>query len=100
MKCNCFEETLEKLTGHVQNQLNDRGVKYEDLTVDWQGRAYVLSAGEHSPVNPKIEVTYQGFKKNDEPTRNRSKDVISVMASHCMFCGRKYQNKTKEQASD
>lgn len=98
--CNCFEQTLNKLKDHVQSQLDERGIKHEDLEIGWQNRTYILGSGEHSPVNPKIEVSYQGFKKNGEPARNRNKEVTSVMASHCMFCGRKYQNETKSQADE
>jgi len=98
--CGCFERTLLKMQQHIQQQLNQQGVKYEDLELNWQGRAYILSGDEHSPVNPKIEVSYQTFKKNGEPTRNRKKDSISIMASHCAFCGREYQKETKEQTHD
>lgn len=91
--CNCFEETLVKIKEHVAPQVPE-GAK--DLSIDWDGRTYLLSGDEHSPVNPKIKIEYRAPKKGGGHAANLKKDTVSILASHCMFCG--YQYKKAEKA--
>tara|TARA_R110000851_G_scaffold158526_1_gene301553 strand:- start:8413 stop:8718 length:306 start_codon:yes stop_codon:yes gene_type:complete len=88
--CNCFAETLER----VKNHLTDQG-KIPAGAIDsdfrWQGQAYILSGGEYAPVNPKIEVKYRSPKKHGGHARNMSKIDMTIMATHCCYCGREYQ---------
>lgn len=88
-KCECFPETLKIVEKSVVDQLQHRGTKHENISVNWEGYSYFLS-GDYCPVNPKVKVEYQGFKKNGDPMRNLTKDSITITAKFCPFCGRKH----------
>lgn len=90
--CNCFEETLERVKERVKQKLPKDA---EDFEADWQGRAFMLSEGEFAPTNPKIEYSFQPMKKDGTPTKNRRKDTVSILASHCCYCGEKYDRPEK-----
>jgi len=88
--CNCFKETLER----VKNLYLEKGKVPEgaiDVDFRWQGQGFILSEGEFAPVNPKIEVKFRSPKKGGGHAKNMSKDEVSMIATHCCFCGRKYQ---------
>tara|TARA_Y100000588_G_C13641807_1_gene664082 strand:+ start:304 stop:606 length:303 start_codon:yes stop_codon:yes gene_type:complete len=88
--CNCFNENLER----VKNHLNEKGKVPEgaiDVDFRWQGQAFLLTQSDYAPVNPKVEAKFRAPKKGGGHARNMSKLEISLMATHCCFCGRKYQ---------
>lgn len=63
----------------------------QDIHIDWEGRVFSLSGGDHSPVSPKVKVEYRKIKRSGEPAANLTRDSISILPSYCMFCGRKYE---------
>lgn len=87
-KCTCFEDTLARVTDHVAKGI---GEKYQDLKVSWQNEAFILSAADYLPVNPKILVEYRTFKKDDTPRKNLTKKDFSMFCTYCPFCGRKLE---------
>jgi hypothetical protein len=91
-KCNCFEETLVKVKDHIKTQLPSNATEVE---IDWDQRIFLLSGGDHAPVSPKLKVEYRGVKRNGEPNKNLTKDTVSMLASHCCFCGREYVKEEK-----
>lgn len=90
--CNCFDETLARVKEHIQEQLPDGATEFE---CEWQGRTYCLSSGEYAPVNPKLEYAFRKTKRNGEPAKNLTKSTVNITASHCCFCGRKYNRPEK-----
>ena len=88
--CNCFTETLER----VKKLYLEKGKVPEgaiDVDFRWQGQSFILSEGEFAPVNPKIEVKFRSLKRDGSHAKNMSKGEVSMIATHCCFCGRKYQ---------
>ncbi|MER2492354.1 hypothetical protein [Catenovulum sediminis] len=90
--CNCFDEVLDRVKSHVQEQLPVDATEFE---CDWQDRSIFLSAGEYAPVNPKVEYKFRKTKRNNEPAKNLTKSTVNITASHCCFCGRKYERPEK-----
>lgn len=88
-RCNCFEENLKAVNEKIKEQIPE----HENFKSNWKDRAYILGGGEneYAPVNPKIEFSYQGFKKSGDLKANRTKDTVSLTDNHCCFCGRKYK---------
>lgn len=87
--CNCFTENLER----VKNHLTESGAIPEgsiDIDVRWQNQVFILSEGDFSPVNPKINFEFRAPKKGGGHARNLRKSDISIVATHCCYCGRKY----------
>ncbi|WP_288985812.1 hypothetical protein [uncultured Pseudoalteromonas sp.] len=87
--CNCFTENLER----VKNHLTESGAIPEgsiDIDVRWQNQVFILSEGDFSPVNPKINFEFRVPKKGGGHARNLRKSDISIVATHCCYCGRKY----------
>lgn len=95
--CNCFAETLERVKEHVKPQIPATA---EDFKMDWENRAYMLSAGEYAPTNPRLEYSYQPIKKDGTRAKNRRKDTVSIIASHCCFCGEKFERPEKKEADN
>lgn len=95
--CNCFEDTLARISDHIKPQIPANAT---DFKIDWQGRAFMLSAGEYAPTNPKLEYSYQPMKKDGTPAKNRRKDTVSIIASHCCFCGEKFDRPEKKEFAD
>ncbi|MCQ8881702.1 hypothetical protein NQS96_07820 [Pseudoalteromonas shioyasakiensis] len=91
-QCNCFDDNFER----IKNHLIETGAIPEgaiDIEFEWQGRAFILSAGDFSPVNPKINFQYRAPKKGGGHARNLRKSDVSIFATHCCYCGRKYNKK-------
>ncbi|WP_409425415.1 MULTISPECIES: hypothetical protein [unclassified Pseudoalteromonas] len=88
--CNCFKDTLNRVKDHLTEQGK---VPADAINIGfrWQGQSMILTEGEYSPVNPKVEVEFQAAKKGGGHARNKTKIDISIMATHCCYCGRKYQ---------
>ena len=89
-KCNCFTETLERVKSHLteQGKVPDGAT---EVSFRWQGQTHMLSSGEYAPVNPKVEVKFRAPKKGGGHARNMTKSDISILATHCCYCGRKYK---------
>lgn len=92
-KCNCFEETLERLKEHIAPQIPQGAI---DLKIDWDGRTFMLSKGEFAPTNPKVKIEYRAPKKGGGHAVNLKKDSVNITASHCCFCGNEYEREEKE----
>tara|TARA_B100001057_G_scaffold491588_1_gene582163 strand:- start:3032 stop:3310 length:279 start_codon:yes stop_codon:yes gene_type:complete len=90
--CNCFEETMEKVTEHIKEQLPDN---VEEFKAEWQGRAYMLAEGQYAPTSPKIDYEYRPMKRDGTPQKNLKKDSITILASHCCYCGEKFERPEK-----
>ncbi|MBE0379209.1 hypothetical protein [Pseudoalteromonas prydzensis] len=87
--CNCFTENLER----IKNHLTESGAIPEgaiDIDVRWQNQVFILSDRDFSPVNPKINIAFRAPKKGGGHARNLCKNDVSIMATHCCYCGRKY----------
>ena len=92
--CNCYTENLER----VKNHLTESGAIPEgaiEVDVSWENQTYILSGGDHSPVNPKINFKYRAAKKNGGHAINKREEKINIFANFCCFCGRKYQKNGK-----
>ena len=90
--CNCFEETLERIEAHIKPQLPKNA---EDIKFDWKDRAFMLSDGDYAPTNPKIEYEYRPMKRDGTPQKNLRRDTVSILASHCCYCGEKFERPEK-----
>ena len=88
--CNCFKETLKLLESHY---LENGRVPKDAIEVDfrWRGQGFLLSKGDFAPVNPTVVIKYRAPKKGGGHVKNKTKSEVSMMATHCCFCGRKYQ---------
>jgi len=84
-KCNCWSQKLEMLKEHIIPELP----KHEELDIQWQGYAHFMS-GDYSPVKGRVNVTYNGFKKNGNLKANMTKTEALLDFNFCPFCGRKY----------
>lgn len=92
--CECFENSIERVRNHLQeNGKIPDGV--DDFEIDWQGRSFILSAGEYAPTNPKIEYSFTPIKKDGSKAKNKKKSDITLVASHCCFCGEKFDRPEK-----
>lgn len=88
--CNCFTETLNRVKDHLTEQ-GKVPADAINIFFRWQGQSMTLAEGEYSPVNPKVEVEFQAPKKSGGHARNKTKIDISIMATHCCYCGREYR---------
>ncbi|ROV60184.1 hypothetical protein EGH82_10290 [Vibrio ponticus] len=84
-KCNCFEETLGKIKGHLESQLP---VGATEFNASWKGAALFFS-GDRVPVNPEIAYQYRAMRRKQTPAKNLTKKTVGIMCSYCPFCGRK-----------
>lgn len=91
--CNCFNETLERIKGHLQEKLPKGAIEFE---ADWKGRAFIMAEGQFAPTNPQIEYEYRNTKNDGTPHKNKRKETVSLLASHCCFCGEKFERPEKE----
>lgn len=94
MSCNCFDETLDKVRDHIKKQIPDNA---EDVSIEWANQVWLLSGGDHSPVTPKVKVEYRAMKRDGTPKRNLTKDEVSILPTHCCYCGRKYVKKEEQE---
>lgn len=93
-RCNCFEERLALIEEKVLEQLGEDAA---DINVEWQNLNLFFGGGDHSPVNPKIEITYMPRKKNGELSKNVKRDKVTILADYCIFCGREYQKENDHE---
>lgn len=90
--CNCFEETLEKVTEHIKEKIP---ADAKDFEIEWEGRAYMLSEGQYAPTSPKLAYAYRPMKRDGTPQKNLRKDTVTILASHCCYCGEKFDRPEK-----
>ena len=88
-KCNCFEERLESVKPKIMAQIPTDAI---DVDVEWENYSFFFGGGDYSPVNPQVKIEYRPLKKDKSPAKNLKKDTVSLLASHCCFCGRKLEN--------
>jgi hypothetical protein len=84
-KCNCFDESLEKVKAHVQKSIGDNATEF---SASWEGYSYFIDGGDHIPVNPKVNYQYRGVKRDGSAKTKLTKDTISIFVRFCPFCGR------------
>lgn len=84
-KCSCFEDTLAKVRGKIEESLPDGAI---DVEVDWEGYMFFMS-GDFSPVNPQIKYSYRKQKKDGSHAKGLTKDTALMIGSYCPYCGRK-----------
>jgi hypothetical protein len=92
-KCKCFDETLVRVTNHVEKTLPEGSC---DFDIEFEGRSFFMCGGDYSPVNPKIKYEYRAPKKGGGHKVNMTKRETIVMASFCCFCGRKLEGKSND----
>ena len=87
-RCECFNEYLFKVQEQVMPQIPEGAA---EISFSWQNRVFLMSGGDYSAVNPKVEIEYRKPKKGGGFAKGMTRDTISIMANYCAFCGRKYQ---------
>ena len=86
--CNCFEEALEGAKKHLVSKLPEGATEF---SADWKGGVFFFS-GDHVPVNPAVSYEYRAVKKDGTPAKNLTKNSLTLLASHCPYCGRKLED--------
>lgn len=86
--CNCFEETLGRMKEHLKDKIPENA---QDLNIDWENRAFMMAKGKYAPTSPRIEIEYRPTKKDGTPAKSMKRDSVTILASHCCYCGEKYE---------
>ncbi|WP_018694228.1 hypothetical protein [Algicola sagamiensis] len=88
--CTCFEDILKTRTEMIQQELPEGATHVE---IYWNDSAYIFSDTETAPSNPAITCSYRKTKKDGTPYSKKNHFTTHMLASHCCFCGRKFQKK-------
>ena len=84
-KCNCLNETLDKISSLVQEKIPKNA---EEYSIDWRGRVLRFDGGVG--VGLSVEFEYRNMKKDGTPYAKMKKESRFVAMDFCPFCGEKY----------
>ncbi|MFV0511911.1 MAG: hypothetical protein ACK5M8_22060 [Shewanella algae] len=94
-QCNCFQDLLEKVKSHLKDKIPEDATEFE---ANWENSALILSSGDYSSVNPRINYSYRKVKRDGTNAKSLTRNSVSVFCDYCPFCGRKYEKEGKEAA--
>jgi len=91
-RCECFRDKMELVKNKVSESL-PKGI--EGFTARWDNEVWIVNGEDRCSVNPKVNYEYFLPKKGGGFRLNKTKKEVSLLATHCCFCGRKYETKSK-----